>query len=138
MTRTKTAHRISLHDALCDTADCKAVAAVVFVYELDDGSNWHSMSCAEHDKVLPAGTKVTDGEPDESEAPPKPNRVRLVVDVDMDDQADWGVGVVPGSGDEMPPDNVISTVLTFVAREYHRLFTQADDPEDSSDDGESN
>lgn len=63
--------------------------------------------------------------------PSRKNEVRLLVHVDMDDRADWGVGVVPGSGDEMPPHSVISTVLTYVAREHNENFNQGDNDDEA-------
>lgn len=53
---------------------------------------------------------------------PSPRRITLLLDVDLDDQGDWGVGVVPGSGDTLPPNDVLSTLLTYVAREYVERF----------------
>lgn len=65
------------------------------------------------------------------------NTVCLMIEVDLDDFNDWGVGVVPGSDDELPPHNVISTILAYVAREHNLMFNQADDiPDDDDDDDE--
>lgn len=58
MNRTNLQYRIQLEDLTCDVADCGAPAAVIFVYELDDGSSMHSMHCVAHDKPLPRGSRV--------------------------------------------------------------------------------
>ncbi len=77
--------------------------------------------------VVAARTYLEDALNVRTEGTQAVNRLRLLVEVDLDDNADWGVGVIPGSRDELPPNSVISTVLTYVAREHHRLFPGDED-----------
>ena len=63
--------------------------------------------------------KRIEGDPLVADTLPRPaSRVRLQLEVDLDNKVDWSVSVVPGSGDNMPPGDILSTVLTHVASQH--------------------
>lgn len=56
--------------------------------------------------------------------------LRLQLEINVAEEDEWGVGVVPGSGDELPPPSTLGPALTFVARKFVEHFGVEDNEND--------